>query len=182
MADATAGRIRPPLDLRRPPAGPAVDGRRSAIAGHPARRGQFAGLGAAPGQLGRDIVVLPSGAGRRRGRVDPGRHRLLAARGPARPVVPAGRPGWPGLGPSRLGIRRVVRRDLRTRADLAVRGAGRGDLLLRGRRPDRAAHALLAGALAGPGDAGGARAVLHRDGRPAGVAWPRILAGPAWAR
>ena len=67
---------------------------------------------------------------------------LLAA--PRGPLVPAGRAGQRRLGAGGLGVRRVLRRDLRPRPDLAVRRAGRGAHLLRGRGADRAARAGLA--------------------------------------
>ena len=72
---------------------------------------------------------------------------LVAARGPS---VPAGRAGQRRLGPGRLGVRRVLRRHLRPRADLAVRRPGGSAYLRGGRRADRAAGTGLAHP-AGPG-------------------------------
>ena len=92
---------------------------------------------------GTDLVVSPD-AGRRLGGVDPGRHRHLADRRGPRPAVPAGRAGQRRLGPGRVGVRRVLRRHLRPRPDLAVRRARRGADLRGGRRADRAARAGLA--------------------------------------
>ena len=147
------------------------------VAGHRADRGQLAAMGAARGELGRDELVVSPDAGRRRGGVDPGRDRHLDAGRGAGPAVPAGRAGQRRLGPGGLGVRRVVRRDLRPGPDLAVRRARRG-AHLRGRRgPDRAARAGLAHPAAGPADPGRHRAVPGRDGGAAGLAGPRVLAG-----
>ena len=177
LAAAAADRVRPAVGLRRDPAGPAEDGDRAAVAGHRADRGQFAALGAARGELGRHHLVVSPDAGRRLGGVDPGRHRHLdAGRGP-RPAVPAGRAGQRRLGPGGLGVRRVLRRDLRPRPDLAVRRPRRGAHLRGGRRADRAARAGLAQPAARPADLGRAGAVPGRDGGAAGLAGPGILAG-----
>jgi len=67
----------------------------------------------------------PDPGGRVR-RLDPDRDWRLADRCAARSLVPAGRPGQRRLGAGRLGVRRVLRRDLRPRPDLAVRRARRG--------------------------------------------------------
>jgi len=131
---AAAGGVRGDLDLRRHLAGPAEDGRRPAVAGHRVHRGEFAGVGAAPGQLGRDGMVLPPDPGGCLGGMDPGRARHLAARRGPGPLVQARRTGQHGLGTGRVGVGRVLRRDLRPRPDLAVRRAGGGAAVLRGRR------------------------------------------------
>ena len=85
LAAAAADRLRAPVGVRRDLAGPAEDGDRPSLAGHRADRGQLADMGAAPGELGRDQLVLPPDAGRGVGGVDPGRDRRLAA----------GRRPWP---------------------------------------------------------------------------------------
>ena len=92
---------------------------------------------------------------------------LVAARGPA---VPAGRAGQRRLGPGGLGVRRVLRRHLRTGPDLAVRRAGRGAHLRGRRRADRAARAGLAQPVAGPADHGRHGAFLI--GMAVLQAWP----------
>ena len=100
---------------------------------------------------------------------------LVAA---ARPAVPAGRAGQRRLGPGGLGVRRVLRRDLRPRPDLAVRRARRGADLRGRRRADRAARAGLADARRlGRLITGRDRAVPGRHGGAAGLAGPRVLAG-----
>ena len=177
LAAAAADRLRPGVDLRRDLAGPAEDGDRAPVAGHRADRGQLTAMGAAGGELGRDELVVSPDAGRRRLGVDPGRDRHLAAGRGAGPAVPAGRAGQRRLGPGGLGVRRVVRRDLRPRPDLAVRRARRGAHLRGGRRADRAARTGLAHPAAGPADHGRPRAVPDRDGGAAGLAGPRVLAG-----
>ncbi len=68
---------------------------------------------------------------------------LLAA--PRGLAGPAGRAGQRGLGPGGLGVRRVVRRHLRSRADLAVRGARSGPGLCGGGRAAGPAGPGLAG-------------------------------------
>ena len=70
---AAAGRVRPDLDPGRDLAGAAQDGGRAGLAGHRADRVGLAVLGPAPGQLGRDHLVLPPHHGRRGLGVDPGR-------------------------------------------------------------------------------------------------------------
>ena len=92
---------------------------------------------------------------------------LFAARGA---VVAAGGAGQRRLGPGRVGVRRVVRRDLRAGPDLAVRRAGRGPLLLRGRRADRPAGTRVAGAPARPAAPG--RHGLFFVGMAVLQAWP----------
>ena len=114
------------------------------VAGHRADRGQLAALGAGRSELGRHELVVSPDAGRRLGRVDPGRHRHLADRRGAGPAVPACGSGQHRLGSGGLGIRRVVRRDLRPRPDVAVRRARRGAHLRGRRRADRASRAGLA--------------------------------------
>ena len=66
---------------------------------------------------------------------------LVAAHGPWSRLR---RPGRRGLGPGGVGVRRVVRRDLRARAELADRGARRGAALRGGRSAGRAAGRRLA--------------------------------------
>ena len=174
---AAAGRVRAAVDPGRAVAGAAEDGGRAGLAGHRADRGGLAGLGPASGQLGRDHLVLPPHHGRGRVGVDPGRDRRLAHRRGARAVVQARRAGQRGLGACGVGVRGVVRRDLRARPELADRGAG-GRPALRGRRgADRAAGRRLAEPAARAAAAGRYRAVLHRYGRAAGLAGPRLLAG-----
>ena len=102
--------------------------------------GELAALGAAPGELGRDHLVLSPPAGRGVGGVDPDRDRHLAAGRAAGRLVPAGRPGQRRLGAGGLGVRGVLRRGLRPRPDVAVRRPRRRAHLLRGRRADRAAR------------------------------------------
>ena len=63
---------------------------------------------------------------------------LLAA--PRGPLSRLAGPGQRGLGAGGLGLRRILRRDLRPGPDLAVRRPRRGAHLLRGRRADRAAR------------------------------------------
>ena len=82
-----------------------------------------------------------------------------------------------GLGAGGLGIRRVVRRDLRARAELAVRRARGGAVLLRGGCPGRAAAHGLAHAAARPRRAGRDGRLLPGDGGAPGVAGARVLAG-----
>ena len=152
LAAAAAHRLRRAVDLRRDLAGPAEDGGRAPVAGHRADRGQLTAVGAAGGELGRDELVVSPDAGRRLRGVDPGRDRHLAAGRGARPVVPAGRAGQRRLGAGGMGVRRVVRRDLRPGPDLAVRRARGGAPLLRGGRADRAAGPGLAHPAAGQAD------------------------------
>ena len=109
-------------------------------------RGGIADMGPAPGQLGRHRLVLSPHPGRRRQRLDPGRHRRLAHRRITRVLVQARRGGQRRLGPGRLGVRGVVRRDLRARPELADRGARRR-AALRGRG---GTHRAAGGRLARP--------------------------------
>ena len=104
-APGAAGRLRPAMGLRRDLAGPAQDGDRPALAGDRAHRGHLPAMGAAPGELGRDKLVVSPDAGRGLGGVDSGRDRHLDARCGARHLVPAGRGGQRGLGPGGLGVR-----------------------------------------------------------------------------
>ena len=98
VAPVAAGRLRPAVDFRRDLAGPAEDGDRPSVTGHPAHGREFAALGAARGELGGHHVVLPPDAGRSGGGMDPGWDRhLVARRGPG-PLVAAGRAGRRGLG------------------------------------------------------------------------------------
>src|SRR5579862_9133181 len=150
---------------------------RAALAGDRADRGGVSALGAARRALGPGHLGQPPGPGGLRHGVDPGRARCLAAGGAARDAVPARRAGQRGLGTGRVGVRRIVRRDLRARPDLADRSARRG-ARLRGRgSPDRAAPAGLALAAGRPADPGRAGAVPGRDGGAPGPAEPRVLAG-----
>jgi hypothetical protein len=73
--------------------------------GLPSKVSELAGLGAERGELGRDLVVIPSHAGRRRRRVDPGWHRHLDADCDAGPVIEAQRAGGCRVGPHRVGVR-----------------------------------------------------------------------------
>src|ERR1700716_193686 len=83
LAPAAPDRLRPAVDLRRGSAGPAEDGGGPSLAGHRAHRSQLAGLGAAPGEPGRNDLVVSPDAGRGLGGVDPGRDRHLGGyRGP----------------------------------------------------------------------------------------------------
>ena len=150
-ASAASDRLRLAVDVRRAAAGPAEDGRRPAVAGDRAHRGDLTALGAAPGELGRDHVVLPSDSGWRRVGMDSGRDRPVAAGRSARPLRPAGRAGQRGLGADRVDLRRVLRRDLRPRPDLAVRRPRGGADLRRRGRAARAAGPELADAETGPG-------------------------------
>ena len=177
-AGAAADRVRADLDPGRDLAGAAQDGGRAGLAGHRADRGGLAGLGAAPGQLGRDDLVLPPHPGRRGLGVDPGRDRRLAAGREERAVVQAGRAGQRGLGPGGVGVRGVVRRDLRTGPELAHRGAWRGADLRGGRGAHRAAGGRLAEPAARAPAARRDRTVLPRHGGAAGLAGPRLLEGP----
>ena len=116
-------RLRRAVDLRRPAPGAARDAARPAQQRDRAGRGELAWLGAAAGGLRRaGLDVSPGQRGRGR-RLDPGRHRHLAAHRRPRPLVQARRAGQRGLGPGRLGLRRGVRRHLRPGAELAVRRA-----------------------------------------------------------
>ena len=92
LAAGAADRVRPAVGLRWHLAGPAENGHRAALAGHRAHRGQFAALGPARGQLGRNHLVVSPHAGRRVRRVDPGRDRSLGSW----PHPAACCPGWPG--------------------------------------------------------------------------------------
>ena len=135
------------------------------------------GVGAAPGQLGRHRLVLSPHPGRRRERLDPGRHRRLAHHRLARALVPAGRGGQRRLGPDRVDLRGVVRRDLRAGPELADRGTRRRPAL-RGRgRAHRAAGERLARPAARAPAAGRPGVVLPRHGAASGLAGPRFLAG-----
>ena len=162
---AAADRVRPAVGLRRDLAGPAENGDRPAVAGHRAHRGELTALGAARGELGRDnwsYHPMQAGASAVWIQVGIGIWMLAAARGP---LVPAGRAGQRGLGAGGVGLRRVVRRDLRPRPDLAVRRPGRRAHLLRGRRADRAARAGLAHAR------GSGRRILGRHWACSWSAW-----------
>ena len=177
-AVAAPHRVRGAVDLRRDPAGAAEDGRRAGHAGHGAHRGLLPRLGPAPGQLGRHGLVVSPGPGRRGQRLDSGRDRHLAHRRRPRSLVQAGRGGQRDVGTDRLGVRRVVRRDLRARPELADRSA-RGRPHLRGRRSaHRTARGRLAHAQAGAAAASRARRLLRRDGGAPGLARPGFLAGP----
>ena len=138
-AAGAADRLRRAVAGRRGPAGPARDGRGPAVAGHRPVRGDLAVLGPAPGRLGGEHVVVSAGRGELRRAVDPGRDRAVAARRAPGYLVPASRAGQPDLGAGRLGVRRVLRRDLRPGAELAVRRARGGPALRGGRGPARAA-------------------------------------------
>ena len=172
-----ADRLRRSVDLRRPAAGPAGHGRRASRAGHQAGRGELPWLGSAPRELGGHKLVVPPGPGGRLGGLDPDRDRYLADHRAARALVPARRAGQRRVGPGGLDVRRGLRRDLRARADVAVRGAGRGAVLLRRRCADRRARAQLAHGGARPGDPVRAGCVLPRHGGAAGLAGPWLLAG-----
>ena len=172
-----ADRVRAAVGLRRDLAGPAEDGYRAPVAGHRACGGEFTALGAGGGELGRDHLVVSPDAGRGVSGVDPGRDRHLDARIAPGPGVPARRAGQRRMGPGRVGLRRVVRRDLRPRADLAVRRPRRRPHLHGGGRADRPARTHLACPLARPGDPHRDRPVPGRHGGAAGLARAGVLAG-----
>ena len=133
-------------------------------------------MGSALGQLGRHRLVLSPHPGRRRQRLDPGRHRRLAHRRVTRSLVQAGRGGQRRLGPDRVGVRGIVRRDLRAGPELADRGARRRSPL-RGRGgAHRVAGRRLAQPAAWAAAAGRPGALLPRDGAASGLAGPRFLA------
>src|ERR1700733_8571964 len=141
--DAAAGRLRCHLAVRRDPPGAAADGGRPGRSGDPAVRVLLTWLGAARGELRRDRLGLPPRAGRRGVGVDPGRDRALDAPRGARAVRQARRARRGRLGPGGLGVRRVVRRDLRAWPDHLVRRAGGGAHLRGGRGAARASRAGL---------------------------------------
>ncbi len=175
---AASRRVRPALGIRRHPAGAAFDARRAALAGDRTRRGRLAGLGAAPGDLGRYRMVVSPGAGRDCRGVDPTWHRCLADGVRPWQLVPAGRTRQRRLGPGCVDLRRGIRGHARARRKRADRGARwRADLLRRG-HPDRPARALLAGPQTRQARAPGHRRLSGRPGDTSGVAGPRILAGP----
>ncbi len=174
---AAAHRVRVAVDLRRDPASTAEDGGRAGHAGHRADRGHVPEVGPAPGQLGRHGLVVSPHPGRRRQRLDPGGDRRLAHRRGPRNLVQAGGSGQRGLGTHRVGLRRVVRRDLRPRPELADWRARRRPVLRGGRSAHRAARRRLAQPPVRAAAAGRTRDVLRRDGRAPGLARPRFLAG-----
>ena len=148
---------------------------RAGLPGHRADRGGIADVGPAPGQLGRHRLVLSPHPGRRGQCLDPDRHRRLAHRRVTRVLVPACRGGQHRLGPDRLGVRGVVRRDLRAGPELADRGARRRSAL-RGRGgAHRAAGRRLAQPAARAAATGRPGALLPRDGAAPGLARPRFL-------
>ena len=73
---------------------------------------------------------------------------------------------------------RGLRGPLLPRGDLALRSSGRRPLLLRRRDPDRSSRKGLRHGPSRPHRALTERALPDRDGRVAGVAWQRVLAGP----
>ena len=174
---AAPHRVRGAVDLRRNPAGAAEDGRRAGYAGHRARRGLLPRLGPARGQLGRHDLVVSPDPGRGGQRLDPGGDRRVAHRRGPRPLVQAGGGGQRGVGTDRVGVRRVVRRDLRSRPELADRRTRRRPALPGGRRAHRAARGRLAQPAVRAAAAGRARRVLRRDGGAPGLARPGFLAG-----
>ena len=95
--------------------------------------GQFVtGLGAASRQQRGQHLVAASRAGGRRQRLDPDRVGPVAPRRPPGPLVPIRGPGQRRMGTGGLGVRRVVRRDLRPRPYVALRRTRRRVDLLRG--------------------------------------------------
>ena len=142
-------------------------------------RQQLTGVGPAPREQRRDHLVRPPRAGGGGHRLDPGRAGRLAAGGSARPVVPPRGRGDRRLGSRRLDVRRVLRGDLRSGADMALRRARRRALLLRRRRPHRAARARLRHPASGADRPRVRGRVPHRDGTAPGVARSRHLAGTA---
>ena len=105
LAAGAAGRLWPAVGLRRDLAGPAQNGDRPALAGARARRGGLPAMGAAPGELGRDELVVSPDASRGVSGVDPGRDRHLDARCLTRHLVPARGTGQRRLGACGLGVR-----------------------------------------------------------------------------
>ena len=181
LAAGAADRLRRAVAARRDPAGAAEDGDRAAVAGDRADRGELPALGPGRRELGRDRLVVSPAPGRRLRGLDPGRDRHLAHRRRTRPAVPPRRPCQHRLGPGGLGVRRVLRRDLRARPDLAVRRPRRGAHLLRRWRADRDTRPRVAQPAAGPGGSGRPGPVPAGHGGPAGMAGPRVLAGNlAW--
>ena len=177
LASAAADRVRPAVGVRRDPAGPAEDGDRPAVAGHPADRGEFTALGAAPRELAGttwSYHPMQAGASAVWIQVGIGLWLLAAPRGAA---VPAGRAGQRRLGPGGLGLRRVVRGDFRPRPDLDVRRPRRSAHLRCRGRADRPAGTDVAQPPARPGHPGRPRPVPDRHGGAAGLARARILAG-----
>ena len=177
--------LRDPLAVRRAAPGAELD------AGGPARRCHHPGgehvarMGAAPGQRGHHHLDRPSGLRRRRHRVDPGRHRIVPAGRPPGLLVAERRSGERGLGPGGVGVRRGVRRHLRSREQLALRISRGGPLLCRRRRAGRPARLELG---EGPSSAGGCsgRRVRFFIGMGVLQAWPGRgfwsgQARPGWA-
>ena len=137
------------------------------------------GVGAAPREQRRRHLVEPSDPGGVGHRVDPGRYRPLAPGRSTRSVVAVRRLGLPGLGSRRVGLRRGLRRHLRPRG-----------------RPGSSAHPVPSSSTASAGILialperayatprlgrvvlATERRVPDRDGRAAGVAGTRLLAGP----
>ncbi len=146
--------------------------------------GRLAVLGGGHGELGREHLELPPHRSRRIVGLDPGRHRALDDLRGARLVAPARRAVERGLGADRLGVRRVVRRDLCPRAYRALRRARCRAPLRRGRRAAAASRAHLAAAADRPARPRRERSLLPRHGAAAGLAGARLLAGqagwPAW--
>ena len=138
----------------------------------------LAWVGQGRGELGSERLDISPGHCGRVCRLDPDRHRRLAARRDARCMVETWRAGQPGLGADRLGVRRGIRRRLRPGSDLAVRYAGSGALLLHGGRPYRVAAARLGHAASGPLRPRRLGPVLLLHGGAASVARSRVLAAP----
>ena len=134
-------------------------------------------MGPAPDERGRHHLGEPPGAGGGGHRVDPAGHRGAAAGGTPGAVVPGCRCGQPGLGHRGLDLRRGFRRHLRSRADLGLRRPGGRRLLRAGRRPAGLARPVVAGSPSRPADQRRHGALFPRDGRPAGLARTRLLAG-----
>ena len=144
LAPRAASRIRPAVAVRRDLAGTAADGGRTPVACDRADRGEFTAMGAGRRELGRDVVVLPPAAGKRRGGVDPDRDRDLDARRRARHALPGSRASPAPGGVWWCGFSARHSAAFSPRTDLAVRRARRGAALRGGWRADRAARACLA--------------------------------------
>ena len=167
------------LALRRNPPGPGLDAARHCPRRAPTSGFRLSRLGTQPCRSRSDDLEQSSGASSGLGRLDPGRDRGLAPRSSAGELVPGGGPCERSMGARRVGLRRGVRFDLGSRAQLALRRARCRSLLRGGRGTHCLSGTHLVQPPPGAGDPSSKRPFLHRHGGAPGLARPGLLAGPA---